>query len=120
MGMAAALAVLGTVYTFPPSQTGFYPRCPFYICTGLWCPGCGGTRAFYELLHLNLRGALHWNALLTVLIPWILMWAVWCCYQAVRYNRFPSLPWPRTIALGLSLASVMFAVARNTGIAFAI
>jgi Protein of unknown function (DUF2752) len=113
-------AMVAVVYNFPPAKHRFYPRCPFYAATHYLCPGCGGTRAFYELLHLNLRGALHYNALLTMLAPFVLMWFAWCCYQAVRHDHFPPVPWPRTIAAGLGIVSLLFAVARNTGIAFTI
>jgi hypothetical protein len=116
-GSFAALAV---VYAFPPAEHAFYPRCPFYAVTHLLCPGCGGTRALYEMLHLNLPGALHYNALVTVLAPLVLVWLGWCCYQVLRYDRFPPIPWPRTIALGLGSVMVLFAVIRDTGIAFAI
>lgn len=31
--------------------TQLLPPCFFYSLTGLYCPGCGGTRAVLELLH---------------------------------------------------------------------
>jgi Protein of unknown function (DUF2752) len=113
-------AMLAVVYNLPPAEHSFYPRCPFYAATHWMCPGCGGTRAFYELLHLNLRWALHYNALVTVLLPVALIWVASCCCQACRYDRFPPVPWPRSVAVGLGILSLSFAVARNTGIAFAI
>lgn len=116
-GFSSALAVL---YTFPPSEYSFYPRCPFYALTGWLCPGCGGTRALHELLHLNLRGALHYNALVTALLPFVLMWFAWGCYHEVRYGRFPSVPWPRLTAACLGVVAIAFAVVRNTGTAFTI
>jgi hypothetical protein len=116
-GSCVALAV---VYAFPPAEHAFYPRCPFYAVTHLLCPGCGGTRALYEMLHLNLSGALHYNALVTVLTPLVLMWLAWCGYQVLRYDRFPPILWPRTIAVGLGAVMVLFAVIRDTGIAFVI
>jgi hypothetical protein len=62
LGLIAATGCSGlaVLYRFPPSQYQIYPRCPFYAATHLLCPGCGGTRAIYELLHLNLTGALHY------------------------------------------------------------
>ncbi len=116
-GLSAALAVL---YNFPPSQHAFYPRCPFYALTHRLCPGCGGTRALYELLHLNLPGALHYNALVTVLLPVALVWLAWRHYQVARHGRFPAVPWPKTIAVCLGVVSLLFAVVRDTGIAFTI
>lgn len=37
-----------------PSGYGWMPRCPFYVLTGLYCPGCGSLRATHYLLHGNL------------------------------------------------------------------
>jgi len=106
------------VYNFPPAESSFYPRCPFYACTHLLCPGCGGTRALYWMLHGNLHEALHYNALLTGLAPLVLLWLAWCWYHAERRGRFPSVPWPKTVAVCLGVVSLAFAVVRNTGIAF--
>ena len=41
----------------------FADGCPFYLMTGLDCPGCGGTRAALCLLHGRIANALHYNAL---------------------------------------------------------
>ena len=58
------------VYRFPPATTPWYPRCLFHMLTGLDCPGCGGTRAVYQLLHGNFSDAFKLNPLLFVfLIP---------------------------------------------------
>lgn len=117
---AGFCAVLAVVYRFPPAEHSFYPRCPFFALTHLLCPGCGGTRALHELLHLNLAGALHYNALLTVLAPFAMAWLVWCFYQVFRYDHFPRVRWPRSIAFGLAFVFLLFAVIRNTSTAFAI
>lgn len=119
-GIAGVSAGLAIVYKFPPAEHSFYPRCPFYACTHLLCPGCGGTRALYELLHGNLQGALHYNALLIVLVPLLTLWLLWYGYRAIGQGSFPSLPWPKTVAIGLGSVAILFAVVRNTGIAFAL
>jgi hypothetical protein len=122
IGLAAAAlgAGLGVLYAVPPAQYAIYPRCPFYAVTHLLCPGCGGTRAMYELVHMNLRGALHYNALVTILAPLALVWFGWCCYRVYRYDHFPSVPWPRATAVILGMIAVSFAIARDAGIAFVI
>ncbi len=38
--------------------------CPIYKIFGIYCPGCGATRAAGELFNLNPLGAFHQNALL--------------------------------------------------------
>src|ERR1700722_13080861 len=61
--IAGAVAV---VFFFNPSTNGFYPVCQFHRLTGLNCPGCGATRAFYALLHGNFSTALRDNALFVI------------------------------------------------------
>jgi len=85
MGAFAALAIV--VYNFSPGDYGFYPRCPLYAVTHLLCPACGATRAFYAMLHGDLRGAWHYNALFTALAPFLLAWFAFWCYGMMRYYR---------------------------------
>jgi hypothetical protein len=74
----AAFAGAGAVvYFFNPSTHGFYPICLFHQWTGLNCPGCGGTRAAYALLHGNVALALKDNALFVLLIPAVALRGVW-------------------------------------------
>ena len=40
--------------------------CPFHQATGLLCPGCGATRAYWLLVHGDLAGALRHNVFLLV------------------------------------------------------
>ena len=63
---AAAGAVI--LYRFDPS-THAYPVCVFHALTGLQCPGCGTTRAVHHLLHGDVAGAFHLNAMLFVGVP---------------------------------------------------
>lgn len=61
--------------------TGINPEdillpCLFHKATGLYCPGCGGTRAFFALLHGNIRESLHYHPLVlygTVLYVWYMV-----------------------------------------------
>jgi len=122
MGLVAAAccAGLGVLYRVPPSEYSIYPRCPFYAVTHLLCPGCGGTRAIYELLHLNVGAALHYNALVTILAPMAFLWLSWCFYSVYRYDRFPAVRRPRAIAVAVGVLALSFAVVRDAGIAFMI
>jgi hypothetical protein len=66
VGVVTSMTILGAgavLYFFNPSSHGFYPVCEFHALTGLNCPGCGGTRAAYQLLHGHVLQALHDNAL---------------------------------------------------------
>ena len=52
-----------------PATTWFFPPCFFHRVTGLYCPGCGSTRALHCLLHGEVREALHNNALIVLALP---------------------------------------------------
>ena len=64
--IAMSLMVL---YNFDPSTYNFYPKCPLFLLTGFKCPGCGVSRAFYQILHGNIWEALRYNPILAVIIP---------------------------------------------------
>ena len=85
--VALALAALGSgavLFFFDPTHYGFYPICLFHKLTGWNCPGCGGTRAAYQLLHGHLLRALHDNALFILILAGL---AVWSLRWAVRKMR---------------------------------
>ena len=83
---AAGLAAATMLYTLDPTGSSFYPRCVFYLLTGLYCPGCGGLRAAHALLHFRILDALAWNPLLVCLLP------VGAWYLACRCIGFRPLP----------------------------
>lgn len=62
LGLAAILTVAAALFfikCFHIPLTGPLFACPIYSLTGFFCPGCGGTRAFWLLL----RGKLLASAL---------------------------------------------------------
>jgi len=50
-----------------PYETQILPPCPVLQLTGWQCPGCGGTRAMYSLLHGDVVQAVAMNPLLPAL-----------------------------------------------------
>ncbi|HEY0732130.1 MAG TPA: DUF2752 domain-containing protein [Chitinophagaceae bacterium] len=71
IGTVAIIVLL--LYFFLDARKGFFPPCPFYVITDLYCPGCGSQRALSALLHGDLAEAIQDNILLVVSIP-ILLW----------------------------------------------
>src|SRR2546425_12128471 len=67
--------VTGALFLFflnPASPSNqFFPKCPFRALTGLQCPGCGSTRACYQLLHLHPIAAFKLNPLMMLTLPFI-------------------------------------------------
>jgi hypothetical protein len=107
---AAASALL---LCFPPSRYAFYPQCPIYQYLHLQCPGCGTTRALAALLHGHLLEALRLNALTTLTIFLVAVYAI-LCYR--RMYRGEPLQWPRVPNAVLYTAFIVtaaFTIARN-------
>ena len=77
--LLAAILVAGSIfaivilYRFNPSTTHFYPRCPTRSLLGIECPGCGSLRASHALLHGRLLTAWHYNPLLLLSLPMVLL-----------------------------------------------
>src|SRR5690242_7027 len=72
----ASAAIL--LLRFPPAQYSFYPRCPVHDLLGLQCPGCGATRAIAAVLRGHFAEALHFNALVTLLLPFAAACGILC------------------------------------------
>lgn len=66
---ALAAAAAAVLFRFDPMQVDFYPRCPLFVLTGLYCPGCGALRAGHALLHGDVAAALGFNVLFVLALP---------------------------------------------------
>ena len=71
-----ALALLGAagvalLYAFDPRNPGLFPPCPFLGLTGCYCPGCGTLRALHVLLRGDVAGALGYNVVTVLSLPFI-------------------------------------------------
>jgi hypothetical protein len=98
---------------FPPGDYSFYPQCPILEYLHLECPGCGATRALAALLHGRLPEALHFNALVTLLLPVAAAYAILCYY---RFLQREPLRWPQTPPIATYFAcvvAILFTIMRN-------
>ena len=67
---AGVLCALVAAVTFAkPGHSSYLPPCIFHAFTGLFCPGCGTTRAMWYLVHGHPIHALGENALSVLLMP---------------------------------------------------
>jgi hypothetical protein len=111
-GVAAGAAVLAL---HAPSESSFYPRCPFHEATGLHCPGCGLTRAMHSLLNGQIQQAFAYNGVGLVFFPILAfsilgsLWA-WASDERLGDTTTESRPW-LTWILGAFL--VLYGIARN-------
>jgi len=118
----APLAVLvcffgGVAYTLvtdPVATSAFgSPTCIIKLTTGFDCPGCGGTRAFWYLLHGDLAAAARCHLMAVFAAPFLAyMFVAWAARQAFGV-RLPYLRiTPKAVSIFLA-AWAVFTVARN-------
>jgi Protein of unknown function (DUF2752) len=118
----APVAVLGCLagavgYTLVSNPTDgapdAAPTCLLKLTTGLDCPGCGGTRAAWYLLHGDVGAASRHHLLFVFAVPFLLyLYAAWAA-KAVFGKQLPTLRiGPKTIGVFLG-AWLVFSVARN-------
>jgi hypothetical protein len=112
IGAVILLAGLALVFAFNPTQSHLFPPCPLYAATGLYCPGCGSTRAVHQLLHGHVAAAFGYNPLMVVSLPFLAYaaarglfralpprrplpaWAVWVTFAVVvGFGIVRNLPW---------------------------
>ncbi len=114
---AAALAFVvisggAVLFFFDPTKNNFYPICQFHLLTGLYCPGCGATRASYQLLHGNLMAALHDNVLYVVSLAALAARGVWFLKRR-RYHQPAGHFIPPTALWAFLGVALVFVVLRN-------
>lgn len=110
---AAALLALGFVYAAFARLWGMGIPCVFHAVTGLWCPGCGVSRACLRLLALDIPGALRANALVVAALPVGIVLAAVRVGRYVRTGSARGGRWEERAWLALAVALLAFGVARN-------
>lgn len=112
MAAGALAAICFIYYRFNPSSCGFFPRCPFYVLTGLLCPGCGSQRVFHSLLHLDFVAAFRLNAYLVFMLPFAALSAFAAAFR-LRFNRLYRVVNSRASMVSFAALTVAWWVARN-------
>lgn len=80
--------------------------CIFNKITGLYCPGCGMTRALHSIMHFKLYQALRYNALIFIIPPLLLL-------QLLTWvKNYESKVIKAMIYIMLAIA-ILYGVARN-------
>jgi hypothetical protein len=113
--LAALLLPVGLVLlsSVHPDEAEFYPKCIFYLVTGLHCPGCGTARALYSLLNGQFAQAAAYNILLIVILPFLIYWAARKAYFLWHGRPATSRPMPTWAARGIAIVFVAYWVFRN-------
>lgn len=116
-GVALCLAG-GIVYTLAlnPTVAGAdsQPTCVMKLFTGFDCPGCGGTRAMWFMLHGNLAAAARNNLPFVFAAPFVVyMFLAWTLQTVTKKKILPQLRIPNLALIGFMGAWLAFSILRN-------
>lgn len=100
---------------FDPSAAGSrFPACQFHSLTGWWCPGCGLTRGFHQLLNGNVAAAVGHNMFVPfVLVAAVLGWASWLRTSWGRSGLHVPPCITRVATIGMPVLLAVYGVLRN-------
>ena len=113
------LSAAALVWVINPTDSGANsgPTCIIKMTTGFDCPGCGGTRAFYYLMHGNIPEAARHHAMAVFAAPFLVwLYVAW----AVKMVWGKQIPVPNISAKTISFfiaAWAVFMVIRNIPVA---
>lgn len=115
----AVLACIGAAFSYvlanDPTDQSRDPLgpCAFKLVTGLDCPGCGGTRMVWYLLHGNLGEAARHHLVALIAVP-VLMYAyvAWAAKRIFKVT-IPTRRIPGIVIGGYFAVWLAFSVLRN-------
>jgi hypothetical protein len=110
-----SVAACGYVLWANPTDggAGDLPGCLVRLTTGFDCPGCGGTRAAWYLMHGDLGAAAQHHLLFVFAVPFLVYAYVAWAAGAVFNKPLPQLRLSfKAIGIGLAVWAV-FSVLRN-------
>lgn len=101
-------------FKIDPNLYPFFPKCPFWVITGLKCPGCGSQRAIHQLLHLNIAHAFKHNPFVVLYLPYVLL-GIYLEYLGgnKKFPRIKNLFYGKRAALLILCSIILFWIGRN-------
>jgi hypothetical protein len=73
IAIALVLAVAIYFNYDPANVSNYFPKCPLYSLTHLYCTGCGSQRAVHQILHGDFIQASKYNVMAVIFLPYILV-----------------------------------------------
>lgn len=110
-GMAKSMLLIGGmllvlyVYKSEASRGPILP-CFIYELTGLYCPGCGMTRAVNSLMHLDICQSIRYNAMPLLIGPLLIL-------ERLLYSKKIDT---RVLSVVMAIIVLVYGVLRNTAI----
>ncbi len=112
LAFAVGLAFLGIGYA-ALVRRGIGIPCPFYLVTGLRCPGCGISRALAALLHGDAHTFLEYNLFSPIIVLYLLFVGAIATGNYIARGKFVYRPPYLAVDIGVLVATLLWWIARN-------
>ena len=109
----AVVLTVGFLYYLFIRISGRAVGCIIYEITGLYCPGCGVTRAVLSLLELDFQRAIHNNAFI---VAYMLPTLVFACIRGWKYVKGKNLKYniiEKIFVVSIIVFAIVFDLLRN-------
>ncbi|WP_052720287.1 MULTISPECIES: DUF2752 domain-containing protein [Actinoplanes] len=113
--LACAGAAAGYTLASDPAsaQAGAAPTCLLKYLTGFVCPGCGGTRAAWFLMHGDLPDAARHHVMFVFAVPFLVyMYVAWAGQRVFRW-RLPQLTISPAVMITFMAVWGVWSILRN-------
>lgn len=116
IGVLAFFGMLALYFSYNPSEIAFFPKCPLYASTGIYCPGCGSQRAAHQILNGNILEGLRHNYLL-ILLGTVLLYEIYIfIMNSVLKKRLTNLLHKSKVTFSILIIVLSFWILRNINI----
>lgn len=88
-------------------------ECPFHVLTGLYCPGCGNSRALHALAEGHFAEALRYNYLMPFEAGFVLYAAIRSTVHYLRTGTYKLTIGPEWVGIAFLAVLLLWWVVRN-------
>ena len=116
IGVLAFIGMLALYFFGNPLDSNIFPKCPFYVATNIYCPGCGSQRAAHQLLNGNVIEAVRHNYLIALLFLVLLYQAFIFIMNNVLNRGTANLLHKSKVTLSILIVIILFWILRNVNL----
>ena len=105
--------VIGFLYFLFVKITGLSIPCVFYLITHKYCPGCGITRMFIDIIKFDFVSAASHNLFVLSILPFAFILFLYKMFVYIKTGENKTATWESIVYIILFLMCIAFTILRN-------